>query len=110
MCGDEDGSRLSPFPCILPLDKDASLDEAATQKKLQKVQKDLVKESKSLFAESKLTQVLTEPLSGECGTIILSTVSTTDYHETTGVQHALFMCFVALTPGSQRKYPREEML
>uniref|UniRef100_A0A7S1J5B3 MORN repeat-containing protein 3 n=1 Tax=Eutreptiella gymnastica TaxID=73025 RepID=A0A7S1J5B3_9EUGL len=70
---------------LVEADKDGSLDEATTQKKLQKVQKDLVKESKSLFAESKLTQVLTEPLSGACGTIILSTVSTTDYHETTDI-------------------------
>ena len=62
------------------------VDEATTQKKLSTVQKNLVKDSGSLFAECKLTQVLTEPLSGACGTVILATVSTTDYHETTGLR------------------------
>jgi|UniRef100_A0A7S4GLD6 hypothetical protein len=61
------------------------VDEATTQKKLSTVQKNLVKDSGSLFAECKLTQVLTEPLSGACGTVILATVSTTDYHETTDI-------------------------
>ena len=40
-----------------------------------------------MFAESKLTQLLTDALSGTSATIIVATLSTTDYHETTGNNH-----------------------
>eukprot|EP01010_Urceolus_cornutus_P004774 NODE_77_length_2585_cov_257.872634_g58_i0.p1 GENE.NODE_77_length_2585_cov_257.872634_g58_i0~~NODE_77_length_2585_cov_257.872634_g58_i0.p1 ORF type:complete len:719 (+),score=189.56 NODE_77_length_2585_cov_257.872634_g58_i0:113-2269(+) len=63
----------------------ADEDEEATAKRLRKTHRQLAKESESLFAESKLTQVLMEPLSGMCGTIVLANVSTTDYHETTDI-------------------------
>ena len=39
--------------------------------------------TESLFSQSKLTQVLTGPLCGSVATVMLSTVSTLDYHETT---------------------------
>eukprot|EP00998_Keelungia_sp_KM082_P004863 NODE_161_length_2468_cov_184.250748_g157_i0.p1 GENE.NODE_161_length_2468_cov_184.250748_g157_i0~~NODE_161_length_2468_cov_184.250748_g157_i0.p1 ORF type:complete len:745 (+),score=173.46 NODE_161_length_2468_cov_184.250748_g157_i0:73-2307(+) len=62
---------------------DENLDETQTQAKLAETQTQLAKDSESLFAECKLTQVLQEALGGQAGTILLANVSTTDYHETT---------------------------
>ena len=55
----------------------------ASPEDVDKVQEKLPQLSESLFTESKLTQVLTGPLSGTVATVMLSTVSTLNYHETT---------------------------
>eukprot|EP01006_Ploeotia_vitrea_P050749 TRINITY_DN67493_c1_g2_i1.p1 TRINITY_DN67493_c1_g2~~TRINITY_DN67493_c1_g2_i1.p1 ORF type:complete len:762 (+),score=120.70 TRINITY_DN67493_c1_g2_i1:64-2349(+) len=62
---------------------DETLDYEQTQAKLAQTQKELLKDSESLFAECKLTQILTEAFNGGTGTILLANVSATDYHETT---------------------------
>ncbi|KAJ9443468.1 Kinesin-like protein 5 [Diplonema papillatum] len=59
------------------------LNEAPTQEEVDKIQAKLPSMSESIFTESKLTQVLTGPLSGTVATVMLGCLSTLDYHEAT---------------------------
>ena len=66
--------------------KFTSVDDQTTAEEVQKALPGL---SESLFTQSKLTQVLTGPLSGTVATVMLSNVSALDYHETTDTLESL---------------------
>eukprot|EP01062_Namystynia_karyoxenos_P034659 TRINITY_DN253_c1_g1_i1.p1 TRINITY_DN253_c1_g1~~TRINITY_DN253_c1_g1_i1.p1 ORF type:complete len:720 (+),score=289.68 TRINITY_DN253_c1_g1_i1:83-2242(+) len=55
----------------------------ADPSEVDRVQDALPELSESIFTESKLCQVLTGPLSGTVATVMIGTVSTLEYHETT---------------------------
>eukprot|EP00668_Euglena_longa_P033079 GGOE01042588.1.p1 GENE.GGOE01042588.1~~GGOE01042588.1.p1 ORF type:complete len:738 (-),score=237.65 GGOE01042588.1:378-2321(-) len=63
----------------------AKMEEAVAKRKLQEVQRAAAKESSAFFGDCKLTQILADPLGGSCGTFLLATASTLDYHETTDI-------------------------